>query len=330
MSFCLHFFPRRLVTCLSGILVIVAPQITLAQQPWPFKPVRLVVANAAGAVVDTGARIFSNSFSNAIGQPVNVDNRPGADGYLAAEAVARAAPDGYTLFFGSQSVFAIDPHIKKIMPVDPVKDFTPIATLVDDTGATGLFAHSSLPFTSMQEMIGYAKANSGKLSIAITTPHFAMLASWIDKRAGISSLQVPYKAAPQAIQDILAGRVSLFLTNYGFFERYLKEGQVRVIALTGPAADAPQIPTFAALFPGFTFTTFFSLVGPANMPRELVLRINRIATTLVESPRFNQDVAKLRWRNLGGARTPEGTAEFQRKSHADWGAFIREIGIQPQ
>jgi tripartite-type tricarboxylate transporter receptor subunit TctC len=104
---------------------------------------------------------------------------------------------------------------------------------------------------------------------------------------------------------------------------------VRALAVTRPAADWPQIPTFANVFPGFTYTTFFSLVGPGAMPRELVQRINRAAATVVEDPKFHDSVAKLRWRNLEGARTPEGTAEFQRRTRDEWGVFIREIGIKP-
>ena len=302
----------------------------VSAQAWPVKPIHLIVGNAPGAAVDTGARIIANSLSVSLGQAVVVDNRPGADGYIAAEAVVRAPPDGYTLFLASQSVVAIDPHLKKSMPVDVERDFTPIATLVDDTFAHGLFAHPSLPFTTMQEMIGYARANRGKLSVAISVPHFAMLASWLDKRAGIETLQVPYKSATQAVQDILVGRVSLFLTNFGFFEQHLKSGKVRVLAVTRPVSDWPQVPSIASLFPGFTFTTFFTLLGPGGMPRELVNRINRSVAAVVEAPKFNQDLEKIRWRNLDGVRTPQGTAEFIRQARADWGAFIKEIGLQPQ
>jgi tripartite-type tricarboxylate transporter receptor subunit TctC len=299
-------------------------------QAWPVKPVRLVVANAAGAVVDTGLRIIANNLSGVIGQAVAVDNRPGGDGVIAAEVVARASPDGHTLMFASQSFFSIDPHLKKSLPLDPDRDFTPIAMLVDDSGATGLFAHPSMPFSTLTEMVAFAKQNPGKLSVATTTPHFAMLATWLDKRAGMKTVVVPYKAAPQAIQDLLAGRVELFLTNYGFFERYVKEGKARPLAVTRATDEAPGVPTIASVFPGFTYTSFFSLMGPAGMPRDLVLRINRAAAQVVENPGFNQDLRKVRWRNTVGALTPEGAAEAMRQARNDWGVFIREIGLQPQ
>ncbi|MCC6474017.1 MAG: tripartite tricarboxylate transporter substrate binding protein [Burkholderiales bacterium] len=316
--------------CASFCAVILAATSGAGAQAWPARPVRLVVGNAPGAAVDTGARIIANSLGARLGQAVVVDNRPGADGYIAAEAVVRAAPDGYTLYLASQSVVAIDPHLKKTMPFDVERDFTPIATLVDDTFAHGLFAHPSAPFSTMQEMLAYARAHPRKLSIAISVPHFAMLASWLDRRAGIETLQVPYKSASQAVQDTLAGRVSLFLTNFGVFEQYVKAGKVRVLAVTRPIAEWPQIPSYASLFPGFTFTTFFALAGPGGMARDLVNRINREVAAVVEAPKFNQDLAKIRWRNVEGARTPEGTAEYIRQARADWGAFIRQIGLQPQ
>lgn len=320
--------PLKLVLLAAALLG--SESVAHAQQAWPVKPVRLVVANAPGAVVDTGARIIASSLSARLGQPVTVDNRPGADGYIAAEAVVRSAPDGYTLFFASQSHLAIDPHIKKSMPFDPERDFTPIAVLIDDIGPVGLFAHPSAPFTTLQEMIGYARANPGKLTIAISVPLFSMLASWIDKRAGIQTLQVPYKSAVQAVQDTLGGQVSLFLTNFLFFEKYVQAGKVKALALTTPVDGWQHIPDLANIFPGFTFSTSFTLAGPAGMSRELVQRLNRAAAAVVEDPKFNQQLAKLRWRNVGGARTPERAGEFLRQERARWGVFIREIGLQPE
>jgi tripartite-type tricarboxylate transporter receptor subunit TctC len=320
----------RFQTALVAAVFLIGSGTAPAQQTWPVKPVRLIVANAAGAAVDTGARIIASALSGPLGQAVNVENRPGAEGYLAAQVVARAEPDGHTLFFASQSIFAIDPHIKKNFPFDLERDFTPIVVLVDDTGPVGLFTHPSMPFTTLQEMVSYHRTNPGKLSIAISVPQFSMLASWIDKRAGIETLQVPYKSAAQAVQDIVAGRVSLFLTNFGFFERYVKAGKVRPLLVTRPAQDWPQIPTLASIFPDFTYTTFFSLVGPGGMPRELVQQINRTVAAVVEDPKFNQSLTKIRWRNLNGARTPEGTAEFQTRTRAQWGQFISDIGLRPQ
>ncbi|OGA26941.1 MAG: hypothetical protein A3I01_15925 [Betaproteobacteria bacterium RIFCSPLOWO2_02_FULL_65_24] len=321
---------RRLIAIMLAAVLPGLAGTTHAQQPWPAKPVRVVVANSPGAGTDIAARGFSNALSQRVGQSVVVENRPGADGYIAAESVARSAPDGHSLFFASQSFFGIDPHIKKSMPVDPVRDFTPIAVMLDDTGATGLFAHPAMPFTTIPEMVGYARANPGKLSVATVVPLFSMMAAWINKRGGIDILDIKYKSSAQATQDAIAGRVSLLLQSFGTMEQHVKSGKVRVLGVSRPIDDYPQFASFASVFPGFKQPSYMVLVGPAGMDAELTRRINRAAANVVEDPKFNQDLSKLRWRNLKGARTPEGTVEFLRQARAEWGEFIREIGIQPQ
>jgi tripartite-type tricarboxylate transporter receptor subunit TctC len=289
-----------------------------------------VVANSPGAGTDLAARGFSNNLSQLVGQSVVVENRPGADGLIAAESVARSAPDGYSLFFASQSFFGIDPHIKKSMPVDPVRDFTPIAVMLDDTGATGLFTHPTLPFTTIPEMVAYAKSNPGKLTVATVVPLFSMMNAWISKRGGIDILDIKYKTVAQATQDALAGRVSLLLQSFGTMEQHVKSGKIRVLAVSRAIDDYPQFPTFESVFPGFKQPSYMVLVGPAGMDTELARRINKAAAAVVEDPKFNKDLSKLRWRNLKGGRTPQGTAEFLREARAEWGQFVREAGVQPE
>jgi tripartite-type tricarboxylate transporter receptor subunit TctC len=298
-------------------------------QTWPVKPVRIVVSNSPGAATDLAGRVFADNFARAAGQPVAVENRPGADGYIGAQAVAQAAPDGYTLFFGSQSVFALDPHIKKVMPVDPVRDFSPIAVMIDDTGATGIFAHPSMPFSTLPELIAYSKANPGKLTVATTVPLFGMLNAWVNKRAGINVTEVRYKTTGQANGDALSGQVSMILTAFGPFEQYVTANRVKTIAVTRPV-EGYSLPTFNAVWPDFEQPSFVVLAGPAKMPGELVQRINGLAVSIVDNPKFNQDLSKIRWRNVEGGRTPQATAEFIRTKREAWGRFIREIGLQPE
>ncbi len=299
-------------------------------QSWPSKPVRIVLANSPGAATDIAGRVFADGLSRSLRQAVSVENRPGADGYIAAQAVAAAAPDGYTLFFASQSVFALDPNTKKEMPVDPVKDFTPIAVTIDDTGATGLFAHPSAPFNTWQEFVTYAAANPGKLSVATTVPLFDMLDAWINKRAGIQTVVVRYKATAQANQDTLSGTVPLILTAFGPFEQYVKANRVKTLMVSKPVEGYPQIPLLSALYPDFEQPAFVILAGPAGMAPELVQRINRASAAVIESPNFNQNLATVRWRNLEGARTPQGTVEFVRAKREAWARFVNVIGLKPE
>jgi len=318
---------RRVLTAFALSSTLVAPAI--AQQDWPAKPIRILVANSPGAATDLAGRVFADNLSRVVNRAIAVENRPGADGYIAAEAVAKAAPDGYTLFFASQSVFALDPNLKKSMPVDPLRDFTPLAVTIDDTGATGIFAHPSLPFKTMPELLAYAKANPGKLSFATTVPLFGMMGAWINKRAGIQMVEVPYKTTAQANADALSGQVQLILTAFGPFEQYVKAGRTRTLSVTRPVDGYPEIPPLTKFFPDFEQPSFVILAGPAGMAPELAQRINRLTASIVENPKFNQDLATVRWRNLEGARSLSGTVEFIRDKRQRWAAFIKEIGIEP-
>jgi tripartite-type tricarboxylate transporter receptor subunit TctC len=318
---------RFLVLALS----LVAFGAAHAQQRWPMgAPVRVLVANSPGTVTDVAARVFSEGLARGTGGNVVVENRPGADGYIAAQATASAAPDGYTLFFASQSIFGIDPWIKKSMPVDPDRDFTHIATMVDESGATGIYAYPGAPFNTLPEMVAYAKANPGKLSFASIVPIFSMIGAWLNKRAGIEILEIKYKAAPQAYQDVMGGRVPILLDAFGSMEPHIKAGKLKVIALTKPMEDYPQYPVFSQLWPDYRQPSFIVLVGPAKMAPALTEQINRAAASVVQNPKFNADLVKMRWKNVGGARTPQETSALILRGRAEWGAFVKTAGVQPE
>ncbi len=320
--------PGWLIAVVS-LLISTTPWAQNTNPVWPVNAVKLIVANSAGTATDLAARIVADSLAHQIGQGVVVENRPGADGYIAAEQVARALPDGHTLFFASQSLFGIDPHLRKIMPLNPDKDFTPIAMMIDDTGATGLYVHPSLPVNTLQELVNYGKAKPDSLSFAAIVPLFSMVGAWISQRTGMPMLEVKYKSAPQAVQDVLAGRVPVYLDALGSMEPHIKSGRLRLLALSQRVDDYPSTPTFASIFGDYRQPTYISLVGPANMPAALIERINRAAAAVVEAPRFNQNLAKLRWRNNAGARTPQATAEWLRRTRAEWGLYIQQAGIRP-
>ena len=308
----------------------ILPGFASAQQQWPSAPVRVLVANSPGTVTDVAARIFAEQVSRATGGSLVVENRPGADGYLAAQETVRSRPDGTTLFFASQSIFGIDPHVKKSMPVDPVRDFTPLAVMVDKTGVTGIFGHPTSPYSNLQELISYAKQNPGKLSFASIVPIFSMIAAYINKRAGIDMVEVKYKAAPQAVQDAIANRVPIYLDAFASMEPHVKAGKLKVLAITEALADYPQVAKFQDLWPDYEQPGFIVLVGPAGMNPVLAQRINRVAAQVVENPAFNQELEKLRWRNAGGASTPQGTAEALARNREAWGRFVKIAGIQPE
>ena len=302
-----------------------------AQQPWPTKPVRLIVANSAGAATDVAARVFADQLSRRSEKPITVENRPGGDGLVGAQVVVSAPPDGYTLFFASQSTVAIDPNLRKSMPFDPVRDFTVLAIICDDTGPSGVFAHPSMPFNTLPGMIDYAKANPGKLTYAVTVPIFAMLGEWLQRTAGIKMVEVPYKSTPQATQDALTGQVSLYIQLYGQMEPNLRAGKLKLLAVTVRQPDIAGLPSVGDVFPGFSMQGSMFLLGPAGMAPDLVQRINHETDAVVKNPAFNQTLMPLRWRNAeGSARTPQEAVEYVRQTRERWTKFIAETGRQPE
>jgi len=301
-----------------------------AQQPWPTKPIRLVVANSAGAATDVAGRVFADQLARRLERPVTVENRPGGDGLVGAQAVVAAAPDGYTLFLASQSTFAIDPNLRKSMPFDPVRDFTAIAVVFDDTGPSGIFAHPSQPFTTLTEMVQTARSQPGRLAYATTVPIFSMLGEWIQRRAGITLTEVPYKSTPQATQDAIAGQVPLYINAYGTVEQHVRSGKLRALALTVRQPDLASIPGIAEVFPGFSMMGAIVLLGPAGLPADIAQRLNRETDAVVRNPQFNEMLKSLRWQNVEGARSVPGTAEFMRALRERWAQFIAEAGRRPE
>ena len=312
------------------VVSAILPMAMAQAQTWPAKPVRMVVANSAGSATDVAGRVFADQLSKLVSRPVAIENRPGGDGFIGAQAVISSPPDGYTLFFASQSTVAIDPHTHKTMPFDPVRDFTPLAVVCDDTGPTAIFVHPSMPVETLQGLVDYTKNNPGKVNYGSTVPLFRMLADWIQARAGIKMNEIRYKATPQANQDALSGQLQVYITAYGPMVPNVNAGKLRVLAVTVRQADIAHIPTVAETFPGFEMRGGIFLLGPANMPADLVQRINAAAGMVVKDPQFNLTLKNLRWQNVDGGRTPAETAEFIRNQRERWGRFIKEAGITPQ
>ena len=314
-----------------NILLLAAALPTLAAaQTWPVKPVRLVVANSAGSATDVAGRVFADQLAKLVSRPVAIENRPGGDGFIGAQTVISAPPDGYTLFFASQSTVAMDPHLHKSMPFDPVRDFTALSVICDDTGPTAIFAHPSMPFETLQGMVDYAKKNPGKLNYGSTVPLFTLLADWVQNRAGITLNEIRYKTTPQANQDSLGGQLQVYITAYGPMEPNVKAGKLRVLAVSVRQADITQIPTVAETFPGFDMRGGIFLLGPANMPADIAQRISSASASVVRDPQFNQALKTLRWQNTGGGRSPAETTEFIRAQRERWGQLIRQAGVEPK
>jgi len=324
-------FPAVHAILLAAVLWGAAMDAT-AQSLWPSRPFRFLVGNSPGSAPDIVARIFGEHMSRALGQAWAVENRPGADGIIAAEAVARSLPDGYTLLLGSQGPMAIDMHLKKSLPIDSLKDFTHIAVIVDETTGMAVAVHPSLPVKTLSELVGYAKAHPGKLSFSTTIAYGSMFGAWMKKTAGTDMVEVRYKLASQAIQDAVSGRVQVAFQSPAALGPQVKAGALRFLSFATAKRihEWPDVPTVSETFPNFSMRGFMVLVGAAGMPRELVLRLNKEAASISKDPQFMQELAKIHWYNFEGARTPEGTTDFIRRERENWGAFVKNIGVTPQ
>ena len=245
-------------------------------QPFPGKALRIVVPFPAGSATDTISRILAGSVSQAIGQPVVVDNKAGADGAIAATEVAKSAPDGYTMLMATNSPMSVVPAMKKNPPYDPVADFTPIT----DVGRYTFFivVHPEVPAKTLQELISYAKANPGKLNYATGNTTGIVSTALFQSLAGIKMLHVPYKGEPQAITDLLANRVQVMFASSTTSVPHIRDGRLRALVTTLPKRSSilPDLPTIAeAGMPQFSIVSWAGLFGPAKMPREVTERLNK-------------------------------------------------------
>jgi tripartite-type tricarboxylate transporter receptor subunit TctC len=245
-------------------------------QGYPAKPIRMVVAFPAGGSTDLAARALGEKLSTSLGEPVVIENKPGASGNIGAEAVARSAPDGYTLFMAATS-FATAPAFFPKLGWDPVKDFAPVSLVA--TVPIVLVVNPELPVRTAAELIAYAKANPGRLNIA--SPGQATLirlaGEMFKQAAGIDWVTVHYKGGPPAVQDVLSGNAQVMLAQVSDVISLIRAQKLRALAVTsgGRSAVAPELPTLAeGPLPGFSVSTWQALVAPAGTPREIVQRLN--------------------------------------------------------
>jgi len=271
-------------------------------QQYPSRPVHMVIAFPAGGTLDTLARIVSQKLSDKWNQTLLVENRPGAGGNIGALSAARAAPDGYTLHFGAQSL-AVNVTIAPQKDFDPVKDFEPIILVA--TAQDVLMVPPSSPFQSVKELIDFAKAHPAQLNYATLGPGTsAYLATVLfSELAGIKMQNVPYTAVSQASTDLMSGRVSLFIPTLGGHIGHIKGGSARALAVSGSvrADQLPDVPTFEQIgVPFVAETSWYGIYAPKGTPPEIVAKINQDVNAILGSPEVKERSAPLGFRLLGG------------------------------
>ena len=318
----------RIVGRLAAALVISVVTQTLFAQPYPSKPVRIVVNFPAGGVADLYGRIIAAKVQEAWGQPVVVENRTGAGGNIGADAVAKSAPDGYTLNMSAIGPHAINVSLFSKMPYDPVKDFAAVALVLEAEGL--LVLHPSIPASSVAELIAYARANPGKLTFASagmgTASHLA--GELFKSMAKVDMTHVPYKGNVPAITDLLAGQTSLLFATMPTVLPHAKAGKLRALATIGAVRSmaAPELPTIGESLPGFEVNNWIGLFAPAGTPPEIVRRWNGEVMRIMQAPDIQARLP------VEGARfspnTPEQFAAFVKSEIAKWAPVVKASGAR--
>ena len=309
------------------VLAVLLPSFAAAQ-PYPSKPVRIIVNFPAGGVADLYARIVAAKVQESWGQAVVVENRTGAGGNIGAEAVAKAAPDGYTLNMSAIGPHAINVSLFAKLPFDPVKDFAPVVHVLDAEGL--LVVHPSLPINSVSDLIAYARANPGKLTFASagmgTASHLA--GELFKTMAKVEMTHVPYKGNVPAITDLLAGQTSLLFATMPTVLPHARAGKLRALATIGSAraAATPEVPTVGESLRGFEVSNWIALFAPAGTPPDIVKRWNAEVNRIMQSPEIQARLPN------EGARfvpnTPEQFAAFVKSEIAKWAPVVKASGAR--
>ena len=311
--------------------VAASSALTAQAQNYPSNPVKFIIPYPPGGMADTFARALGDNLSSRLGQPIVVENRPGGSLTIGTNAVAKSAPDGYTIGLGSVSGLALNASAFKKLPYDPVKDFAPIAI----TFRTPLYLMIApdLPIKSVKELIAYAKANPGKLSFASlghgSSLHIA--GEQFKRLAGIDLMHVPYKGTTTALPDLMQGRVSMIFDGGAFLE-LAKEGKVRLLAVTTAKRleSLPDVPTMAeAGVPGYELDFWFGIVAPAGTPQPIVDRLARDIAEIQQQPAFRKRLAGFPGLQLETSTPGEMAATIKRDIDL-WREMLRNAKIEPQ
>lgn len=318
---------KRFTAIVLGFLLIVLSETLLAQN-YPTKPIKLVVVIAPGGGPDVAARVVQPPLSERLGQPIVVENRPGANGNIAGELVARSAPDGYTLLFGHDSGIAINPHVYSKMAFDPLKDLAPVATTI--ITQLILSVHPSLPVRNFDEFLAFARKARPPLQYASAgngSQHH-LSTEMLKQRAGIDLTHVPYKSGAPAATAAVAGEVPIVMSGASSAP-LVKAGKLRAIAVTGHSRLKlfPDVPTIGEFYPGYQVNNWLGIWAPAGTPEPLIARLHAEVNRVLALPEVRERVGA-----VGGAEpwitTREEFAAVIRRDYDKYARLVRDIGAR--
>jgi len=323
---------RNIIALAGGALafgLVAGSCAALAAEAYPSRPITIIVPFGAGSGTDIVTRIIAQPLGIALNQNIVVDNRQGANGGIAAAYVAKAPPDGYTLFMSTNSPHSANPFLLKNIAYDPVKDFAPVTRIGSFT--LMLVVNPAVPVRTIRELIDYAKVHPGKLSYASGNTSGILAGETLKHWAGIDILHIPYKSVPPALNDVIAGRVSMTFTDLTPGLPHVKAGTLRALGITRLRRSAllPDLPTFdESGLKDFEVESWAGLFAPAGTPAEIVARLNAETRKIVENPQIKAQIAQIGFEVFGS--TPEELGEFVKNQLVKTSQMVKDAGIEPE
>ena len=318
---------KKLIAAIAAAAAVLLFVPVLHAEDYPTRPITITAVFGPASASDTICRIIADPLSKALGQPVVVEDRPGADGALAALYVHHQPADGYNILMATNSPLSADPFLHKDVNYDPVKDFVPITRVGSFT--LMLVVDPKLPIHSVKELVDYAKANPGKLSFASGNTAGIVAGDTLAKWAEISMLHVPYKSTPPALEDIMGGRVSMMFADFTTAMPHVQAGTLRALAVTRIKRSAlfPELPTMdEAGIKGFNLDAWAGLVAPAGTPPDVIAKLNGALRKIIDSPEVQAKFKKVGFE--GFSSTPGELGDFIKVQLGVWGKMVKDANIQ--
>lgn len=302
-----------------------------AQPGWPQRPVKFILSQPAGSGPDILARYAADRLARGWGQPIVIENKPGGQNVIGAQAAARSQADGYTFYYATTAAMVTNAYTFKALPYDPVKDFAPVRLV--GRSPFVIAAAANFAVKDLKEALALAKAQPGSIAIATEGPKTfsGMLADSVAGMAGVRFNHVPYTKAPDALQDVIGGRVQLVCLPDAALTAYLKSGQVRALAVSTAKRqpDMPDVPSLSETFAGFEYTGWNGLFAPAGTPPDVIARVNRDLEAVLQHPEVVQ-----RLQTLGSQAEPRMSVSefeaFMRSERERWVKLVKQLDIQPE
>ena len=322
----------RLKRLIGGSILVLAAMVAAPAnaQGYPSRPLKLIVPLGAGGASDLNARVLAEKLSERLGQPVVVENRPGAEGIIGVDAAAKSAPDGYTLVLGSSTTLAANYSLRAKLPFDPVADFSPVS-MAFKNAFNILVIHPSVPAQTLTEFIAHARARPGQLFYGTATSGSKICAEMFKSQAGVNLAMVNYNSSPQALADLIAGQIQFVCEPVGTALAHIRSGRLRSLGVTSPArlADAPELATVAESgLAGFEYSAWVAVFAPAGVPREIIARLDREIQAVLAEPQAARRIQANGFDPMVGG--PDALAALLRAEMTRAVKVVKDAGIRPE